>query len=366
MLSRADIARELGLTRATIGYAIDVLDEGGYVLEGEISLDEVRKGRRGVGVSLNGDGAYFVGIDIGTRVLTAVALDLRMNVISRIVEPTGPRYREAGYIVDRLLVLVRRVIAEAGISEAKIDGLCVSVPGLVGRDGSVVNAPFLEWYDYPLREILTARCDPEWTVLVSNDAMAFANAEAAGLVTANGGSVLLVLMAEGIGGAIIEAGRPFSGAHGYTGEIGHTIITVGDRTDTFEMLAGAKSFASLLDPMKTVAEGVDAMLAASDEPEVRHALEFWAEALATGFANAIHLLDPGHIVLGGPMASLFPKVSTLVEDKLRAKLLRGFSPPPISVARFGPDGAAIGAAAAIREAIFSLPELDKSAGGQPA
>lgn len=357
-LSRADIARELGLTRATIGNAMIVLEDAGYVIEGETHSTEGRKGRPGVGVSLNPTGAYFVGIDIGPRVLTAVVVDLRMNVVSRIVEPTGADFRNADNIQGRILDLVRRVTAEASVPESKIEGLCVSVPGLVGRDGSVINAPFLEWRNYPLRKNLVAACDAGWIVTVCNDAFAFANAEASRLSPASGGSVLLVLMAEGLGGAVIDAGTHMMGAHGFSGEIGHTVITVEGRTDTFEMFAGAKAFSSLINPEFTVAEGVASLLAMRDGPAVGEALDQWTEALAIGFANAVHLLDPGRIVLGGPVALLYPCVEKQVQEKLADKLLAGFSVPPISVSKIGADGAAIGAAATIREAIFTLPELE--------
>lgn len=272
-LSRADITRELGLTRATIGNAMNVLEDAGYVVEGETHPTEGRKGRPGVGVSLNPTGAYFVGVDIGPQVLTAVVIDLRMNVISRIVEPTGPDFRDPGSIQERILDLVRRVTAEAGVPEDKIEGLCVSVPGLVGRDGSVINAPFLEWRNYPLRQNLVAACDARWIVTVCNDAFAFANAEASRLSPASGGSVLLVLMAEGLGGAVIDAGTHMMGAHGFSGEIGHTAITVDGRTDTFEMFAGAKAFSEILDPDQTVAEGVASLLARRNDLEATSVLD---------------------------------------------------------------------------------------------
>lgn len=357
-LSRADIARELGLTRATIGNAMNVLEEAGYVVEGDTHPTSGRKGRPGVGVSLDPTGAYFVGVDIGPQVLTSVIVDLRMNVVSRIVEPTGPDYRDPSEIERRILDLVHRVTAEVKVPEEKIEGLCVSVPGLVGRDGSVINAPFLEWRNYPLRQNLVAACADRWIVAVCNDAFAFANAEASRLSPASGGSTLLVLMAEGLGGAVIDAGTHMMGAHGFSGEIGHTVITVNDRTDTFEMFAGAKAFSGLLNPEYTVAEGVTLLLARRNEPSVIEALDRWAEALAIGFSNAVHMLDPGRIVLGGPVALLFPCVEARIREKLRAKLLAGFDVPSIAVSKIGADGAAIGAAATIREAIFTLPELE--------
>ena len=92
-------------------------------------------------------------------------------------------------------------------------------------------------------------------------------------------------------------------------------------------------------------------------PALDQALHEWALGLATGILNLIHILDPKTIVLGGPLAVLYPKVAERVESLLSENLVHGFNVPPISVARFGGDGAAIGAAALLRESLFDLPEL---------
>lgn len=360
VMSRADIARELGLTRATIGYAIAALTDAGLIIESTDAMGEGRKGRPGIGVQLNPAGAYFVGVDIGTKVLTTVLLDLAMNVISRRVEPMGPNFREADYVAQKLLEASDAVRKEAGIKIDDVIGIGVSVPGLVGRDGRVVNAPFLEWRNYPLRDILLPRCPSEWSVIVCNDAFAFANAERAALTEGSADDLFVMLLAEGIGGATLDEGKIFSGAHGYAGEIGHTQITVAGRTEPFETLAGVKAFAEHLPSNLTVAECVGLLLERQAEAGISHALDDWADAISIGLANVVHLLDPGRVILGGPVSALHALRANRIEETLQCHLLPGFAVPKITVARFGPDGAAIGAAATVREQMFVLPELDGS------
>ena len=249
---------------------------------------------------------------------------------------------------------------EAGISREPVVGIGVSVPGLVGHDGRVVNAPYLEWRNYPLRETLVRSCPEAWSVVVCNDAFAFANAERAALTEVELRDLFLMLLAEGIGGATIDDGRVFGGAHGYAGEIGHTQITVNGRTESFETLAGMKFLAGFLAPNQAVSEGVSALLKRQDEASVAMALDQWADAMAMGLANVIHLLDPGRVILGGPIADLHPTRKSHIDRRLQDLLLPGFSVPDISVASFGADGAAIGAAATIREQMFVFPDLDGS------
>ncbi len=357
-MSRAEIARELGLTRATIGYAIAALTEAGLVIESADAVSEGRKGRPGIGVHLNPAGAYFLGVDIGTKVLTTVLLDLAMNVVSRRVEPTGANYRDADQVALKLLEAADAVRTEAGVTVDDVIGIGISVPGIVGREGQVVNAPFLEWRNYPLRKLLMPRCPSDWSVIVCNDAFAFANAERAALSEGSADDLFVMLLAEGIGGATLDEGRIFSGAHGYAGEIGHTQITVGGRTEPFETLAGVKAFTAHLPTNLTVAESVSLLLERQVEAGISSALDDWADAISVGLANVVHLLDPGRVVLGGPVSALHALRAVRIEETLQGHLLPGFSVPKITVARFGPDGAAIGAAATVREQMFVLPELD--------
>jgi predicted NBD/HSP70 family sugar kinase len=148
------------------------------------------------------------------------------------------------------------------------------------------------------------------------------------------------------------------GGHGYSGEIGHTIVSAGGRVDTFEMLAGAKLFTRLFDEGQPVADGVQMLLAGIGNKEVDAALDAWVSGLSAGLVNAIHLLDPGRIVLGGPLAGLYPKLSRRIQADIKRRLLAGFTMPEIRVAQFGADGAAIGAAATIRDTLFALPDLE--------
>jgi hypothetical protein len=122
-------------------------------------------------------------------------------------------------------------------------------------------------------------------------------------------------------------------------------------------MAGAAGFPAVMRPGTPVVEGVKTLLATLHSPETQTALTLWAQALATGLANAAHLLDPERIVLGGPLSALFPAVQDRLSTHLAALMLQGHTPPSLHLARYGAEGAAIGAAARLRERIFALPDL---------
>ena len=68
-LSRADLARKLGMNRSSSGEIVAELTEGGFVQESDESgkqrSEPSRAGRPGIMLELVPDAAFFVGIEIG-------------------------------------------------------------------------------------------------------------------------------------------------------------------------------------------------------------------------------------------------------------------------------------------------------------
>lgn len=367
-VSRADMARLLGLNRSTTGHAIAALLEAGLVaeLEEPVSDGPGRKGRPGVRVALAASGAYAIGLDVGTRELSGVLIDLQMGTVCQTTLPAGPDFRHAPAVLDKLHALTTTLLGQGGIDPAKVLGVGVSVPGLVDRQGRVVNAPFLEWRDFDLTGHLRDRLPPDWRIEARNDADCFAAAECAAMPPDPADHLnhvdhldhfLVLLLNEGIGSALVSGGAVVQGAHGHAGEIGHALVRTPEGVASFDQVAGAIAFSAFFAADCPVSEGVALLMRRRQEPGVAAALSRWATDLGLGLVNAVHLLDPGRIVLGGALSNLYPLVADQVTALLSRHLIHGFSVPPIAVTRFGPDGAAIGAAAVVRESVFELPRV---------
>jgi len=357
--SRAEMARELGLTRSTVGNAVNALDEAGYIINGETVRPEGGTGRPGITVSLRPQGACFIGVNIGLRTLSVVALDLCGNMIRHKNTPIADCCHEPDQVFEKLIALCNGLIAERDVRKDRIEGIGVAVPGLVDREGIVVNAPLLGWRDYPLRKHLLRRYR-KWQVEVCNDAFAFGNMETRRHPPAGEhDTILYVLMNEGVGSALFTGSRPMQGTHGHAGEIGFMRMAGNHgHSETFQSLAGAVSLVDVFPAQCTLSEGIAHVLATRQHPQVVKALERWAQALALGLGNATFLFDPAWIVLGGPIALLYPEVQAQVTQCLADTLLPGLTVPEICVAQHGEHAAAIGAAEIIRQTLFVLPDLE--------
>ena len=366
MMSRSDLARELNLTRTTVGNAIKVLLEADLVHEPLASTeaicgnDAARTGRPSIGVSLNGAGAYFVGLDISTTALTAVLLDFNMKIVATFTSSIGPDLQDVAAVMDRLANLAKRAIRAAGKKRDRVRGIGISIPGLVGRTGRVAIAPFLQWRDVDIKVHMTDRLGPEISVKVCNDAVALASAICATASDIEVADMLLILMSEGIGSAMIRQGRVVEGFNGYAGEIGQTVIPsqiANSSPQTFQLLAGERFFRPFMAQDRPVVDAIIELAGnVPGHPGLPEALERWAAQLAAGFLNAIWFLDPERIVIGGTLAPLYGHVAARVDAALGASM-GSLRVPPISVSEYGAEGAAVGAAALIRETLFALPEL---------
>lgn len=364
--SRAELAGKLGLTRATTGKAVADLRSAGLVRENQAGAAEQRSGRPGrpgSTVKLDPAGGYAIGIDIATHSASAVLLNLESAVVAK--SALAARFIEAPVQValDRIEDLVQRVVAGQGIDLNRLAGVCISIPGLVDHSGKIVIAPYLQWRDIPLKELLAAKLDRRWPIGVCNDAVALANAERTLGTNASSPNMLVMLLSEGLGGAIVQNGTVLPGAHGFAGELGHMVMAPNvaeNDPKTLEVLAGYGAFSSYVPSRLAMAEGIRWLTNLSDEDlstDLRRVFDRWAETLATGLLNLIYLLDPEHIVLGGPLSVLFPRIHARVNHILSGQLLYGYRVPRITTTSFGADGAAIGAATLMLDQVFKLPRL---------
>ncbi|WP_220372410.1 ROK family transcriptional regulator [Rhizobium herbae] len=358
-LSRADIARELNVTRATVGNSIKQLLAEKLVIDLNESAEASGAGRPGALVSLNPTGAYFIGLDISSAEINAVLVDFSMRVVAKRIVSIADRYQDPCQVVELLARLPQELIEVSKVRSSRVRGVCISVPGIV-REGKIISAPWLNWRDVDVVTAMGEAMQPFQKIHICNDAVALASAVATDTGEGDLSDALLLLLAQGIGSAHLRQGRVIEGAHGLGGEVGHMVMGARPQmaaTHTFEILAGYQKFLPFIDHGAPIPEGLARLALLGSSPEFDKALDEWASALATGFLNLIHILDPKTIVLGGPLAVLYPRVASRVEALVAENLVHGFAVPPISVAKFGGDGAAIGAAALLRESLFDLPEL---------
>lgn len=346
--SRSLITAETGLNRSTVADLVTALAERGLVSEQE--PDPTRRvGRPSPVVSASAD-VVAIGInpEVDAIEIGAVSLGGALRARERIELDTIPSVADT---VEAVASTLARWQQEE-LAQCRLIGMGVAVPGLVrASDGLVRLAPHLQWRDQdlvtPLMEAL------ELPVTVDNDASLGARAEHlfgaarvhADVVYLNGG-------ASGIGGGVILDGALIRGAGGYSGEWGQTrpgIANESHRRTHDGVLEEEVSRARLLSAAQLVG-GDDAALAAAlagagvtaDEEVIR---QRWV--LAATIGNAVNVLNPSMIVLGGFLGILRDRDPEGFDADVRARALAVAAEDlQIASAALGQDRLLIGAAEA--------------------
>lgn len=313
-ISRAEIAKITGLTRAAVTIIIDDLIGQGYILEAPTMQATV--GRQPILLSFNGKSVYAVGINIRRTSFCVGISDLNGNVIIEEQFPILPPEEFFGGIRE----IVERQIAEADISRERIYGVGVATPGPIDvQKGRILNPPnFKQWHNVAvadkLRECL------ELPVYHENVANASALAEMYYGNARENRNFMTLLVDDGIGSGIVLNQQLFGGIN----ELGHTSICFDGKLCECGNRGCLENYAAM--PMFLEGTGYKSWKEVVDAKDVE-LIEREAAYLSAAITTANNLFDLDMLVLCGDICycpeALKNKIyETVNSRRLRSKFLR--------------------------------------------
>jgi predicted NBD/HSP70 family sugar kinase len=355
---RSQLTRSTGLNRSTIAALVGELVERELVVEAE--PDASNQVGRPSPLALPGPRAIAFAVNPEIDAITVGVIGLGATVLRRVRQslPESPSVAEAVAVTARLITQLRSEFDDGHT----ILGVGAAIPGLVrARDGVVRLAPHLHWVDEPFAAQLELATG--LPVFAANDANLGTRAESifgAGrgvtdLIYLNGG-------ASGIGGGIISGGRALTGVEGYAGEFGHTLVA----TDGITCHCGAVGcletevrrdrLVALTGLVDVDSDELEAALVAGDSPDIRAEVLRQIEHLAVALRNAVNILNPRTIVLGGFLGSLYAVAPDRLDELLASGPLAASS-ELVSVVRseLGANRLMIGAAELAFESVLDDP-----------
>lgn len=322
-VSRADVARLAALAPSTVTAVVAELMASGLVVE----LDEhpapasgSRGGRPPVLIVLRRSVGVAVGIDFGKRHVRVAVTDLAHNLLGEQQRPVD-QDRPADEDIRVASDMVRATLEQVGASTGEVVGVGMGIPGPVRRSsGQLGDSTILPgWVGVHAADAMGSALD--CPVHADNDANLGALGEWMWGAARGHSEVVYLKAATGIGAGFILNGRPFGGAGGTAGEIGHTVIDpngpvcrCGNR-GCLEMLAGSDA---VLAAMPGV--GLERVIASAQRGE-RVAMGAVADAgtaMGLALATLCNLVNPELIVVGGELAS----AGDLLLDPMREALQR--------------------------------------------
>ncbi len=311
--SRARLAADTGLTKATVSSLVGELVDRGLVAEGELHRPG-SVGRPGTLVELDGRGVCGVGVEVNVDYLAVLVLDLRGTVRAErrlAVDVAGTPAAEVLVVASDLIVETLAAVPGTAV------GLTVAVPGAV-QGGVVRTAPNLP--GWPGLDVAAGLAGTGLPVTVANDADLSALAEWSAGPHAHVADLVYLTGEVGVGGGVVTGGRLLRGSTGLGGEVGHLALTPGDapcgcgRRGCWETVVGLgallRAAADPGDPLRDPGRDLEDRLAEvvararAGDARTLAALTDIGTGLGVGAAVLVALLDPAVVVLGGYFAHL--------------------------------------------------------------
>ena len=337
-LTRADIARRVGLTPQTVANIVREIEVHGFVL----SRREAPKGRGlpASALALNPDGGFAVGVHVTPRGLEAALVNIAGTIVARArrdlprIDP-DTAFREIGAIVPSLA---------AHRPNGRMLGVGLAMPGPFDVESmSFVGPTTLEgWKGVPVRQALaTVTGLPSFLEV---DLAAAAHGEQLYGAGRAFREFYYVYFGVGLGGTMVHDGAGLRGAWGNAGEIGHMTAVPGG------------------DPCPCGNRGCLERYVSLEASERRSAMlgeEGWRAEAAPLFRTALltieNLFDPETVVVGG-----------LAPRRLVERLVAAASPlansvaarsdrqaPRVTFSALGQDAVLLGAAALAVSGVLS-------------
>lgn len=351
-LAKSEIARMTGLSAQTVSVIMRHLESDRLLRRGEPQRGRV--GQPLVPMSLDPEGAFFIGVKIGRRSLETVLVDF----VGSVRHHTAAAYRWP--TVDETVERIGREVAacEALLGERaeRIAGVGLAMPFELWSWAEDIGAPEAEmaaWRESDIRERLAALLP--YPVYLQNDATAACGAELAFGDHSDLLDFIYFYIGAFVGGGLVLNGGLYAGRTGNAAALGSMPVP-SEEGGTVQLIDRA-SLVLLERRLRAAGRPVDALY----DPAARwDGFDPWlgewiagaGRSIAHAVAAASAIIDFEAAVIDGAFPErVCQRLVAAVADELGRLDLSGIAPPALRAGSIGPIARALGGA--------SLPLFDR-------
>lgn len=337
-LSRADIAKSSGLTKAAMSLLSDILLKNEVIRQLKPS-SESTYGRPSTPLQFNPRRWAGIGLQINTDGYGYTVLDLaggavRMEWIAEAMVDVAPEQ-----IFDKLDRMVRPVEKDLEQMGYTVCGAGLALPGLVEGNTKLLIAKNLGWTNVDLTQFavvkrLNAKADNEANLAALAQISGYAAHSISEEMPLDASSSFIYISTDvGIGGAFVRDGQVIFGDHDFGGELGHVSVdwkgpkcSCG-RHGCLEMYAGRRALVE--------AAGIATGEESARTDSINQLLQTWREgdpravlaidrglsAMVSVLSSTVNILDIDTIVLGGFWSNFEESLAHLLERRIQSQVL---------------------------------------------
>ncbi|WP_226527809.1 ROK family transcriptional regulator [Metabacillus niabensis] len=299
-ISRADIAQQSGLNKATVSSLVNELLEKELVYES--GPGESSGGRRPVLLHYHSTAGYSIGIDLGVNYILGVVTDLKGSiVIEHHVKVKNTDFLAVNEQIRNMIIFLMKDLPNTPYG---VVGIGIGIPGIVDKQGNILLAPNLGWKNCEIKSLLEEEF--QLPVIIMNEANAGAYGEKQFGVGHDYKDIVYVSAGIGIGVGLILNNELYQGLNGFSGELGHMVIEINGIPCRCGSRGCWETYASehaLLKRSETEISLEELITMAKEKDE--KAISLFHEIgtyLGYGINNIINTFNPEQIIIGNRLA----------------------------------------------------------------
>ena len=366
-VSRAELARLMGVRRGVVSRLVEELLATGLVVEGD--KGESARGRKPMHLHIETRHRCVAAVDVSATRTAVMVADMLGHPLLDIAElPT--RRRPADLVADVVGALSR--LLESNPDVGRCAGIGVAVSGLVDASGRLRLSPTLGWREVDLRQPLEAALHVPVVVENSTKACVLGQVWATRGEAPADGPVAFVNVSDGVGVGLAVDGKLLRGAHNAAGELGHVPLNLyGPRCSCgqrgcWEAYVSKRAVVARYrgtDPSWPASEDTGAVTieqiverARAGESRALEALRETGFFLSRGLGTIVKAVDPVRIYVGGELTAAWDiLLPTLRDGLLEDEVVREAGEPEILPVPLAEHPRLRGAAALICTPAFAAP-----------
>lgn len=354
-ISRADIASYTQLNKATVSSIITDLIEKELIFESGIGESSSIGGRKPIYLTFNAYAGLALAVDVGYNYVSLMVAYLDGTTIH---SQKIKQAIDATTIIPSIVGIIKQVIPSLPHTPHSIVGLSVAIHGIV-VDNNIQFSPFYDTQGTQIYDALSQEFS--FPIYIENEANLAALGEYTFRVQED--NVISVSIHSGIGVGIVQDKVLQTGAHGHSGEIGHTILyrdgipCACGNNGCLEKYASNKAiydaYASHKGQPDVNSDVITKSLTEHDEFTL-NLLEEKAAELAIGLNTLIMLYDPEVVIINSSIYKKNPQYLKVLQKNLKSAFTRDVS---LTISTLEDEATLFGGISVVTSQFLNLPSL---------
>lgn len=330
-MSRAEISKITGLSKSAVTVITkQLIDEGSLK---EIGTESISYGRHPILLDIVENHRYAIGVSLTRTAVSVCISNLKLKCLKSSIENIEC-FDSPEKIMDWAYNEAVNMLKELDISPELCLGIGITAPGPISSKTGTIMTPtnFELFHNFSPKEYLSKYTD--MPVFIHNDTWNMAMYEIAKR-RPEIKHFIYVLVDNGVGCAIVQAGSIRRGASGYAGEIGHTTVDVNGplckcgNNGCLEGYVTEKAIRKIysVESYKSVVDK-----AYEGDEKALKIMDSIAKYLSAGILNAVNILDTEAIIMTGELnyrsEMLFEKLKERISTRAAAKKKHGIDVIP--------------------------------------